>query len=187
MNRRSLLAAAAVLAPIGIFAVTGCATTGGGTTSPSFGTIQGYVAAAAATFDKLVPVVAALSPASAAQLQAIQKEADAAAAAFAGLTAPTSASGTAQQVLNLISDGLTVVSAVPGLPPQYAAAIAAAQVLLVAVGTFFTISPQPAASLALGHAEASRALWANAQARYRADPEGAPRAAQAQLRAFLGS
>lgn len=158
MNRRTLFAAGAAT-----LALAACATTGGG--APSFATIQAYVADAAATFDKLVPLIGEIAPATIAELQKIQTSADAAAAAFGKLTAPTAA-GVAQQVLTYIGDGLAIVEAVPGLPAPYLAAIAAAQVLLVAISGYFNLGPS---------ASPARVTPAEAAA------------ADAQLHAFLAS
>jgi hypothetical protein len=180
-SRRTLLM---VGASIGIAAaLAGCATSSsvGGV---SFGTIKAYAADAAATLDRLVPLVAMLDPSASAELTKLQASVDTAAAAFAGLTDPGGAGGQAQEILTLISDGFTIVASIPGLPPEYAAAIAAGQLLLVGLANFFNIAPAPAAALALAHADLGASRWAAAKAQY--TPEAAA-AADQKVRAFLAS
>jgi hypothetical protein len=177
-SRRALLLGALGLGAA--LSLAACATTSGGSTGLT--QIQGYVADAAATFDRLVPLVTALDPTAGAQLKTLQADADAAAAAFAGLSSPASAASSGQQVLTLISDGFTIIEAIPGLPPAYGAAIGAAQLLLVALGSFINAAPVPTASLALGHADLATARWSAAKAAY--SPAAAV-AADAKVKAFL--
>jgi hypothetical protein len=186
-NRRALLVGASLAATLGLMAAAGCATTSGG--GVSFATVQAYVADVDATLDKLVPLVASLDPSLGAQLQKLQADADAAANAFGGLTSPASGATTAQQVLTAISDAFTLISAVPGLPPEYAAAIAAAQLLLVVLGNFFSVAPAPTTEVARAHAGVAAGLWGSALATYQAAQDKAALAAeaQAQVKAWLAA
>lgn len=143
-QRRALLVGASLATAM---AIAGCATTGGGANGPSFATVQTYVAEADAVLDKLIPVVAILAPATAAQLHKLQTDADTAAAAFAALTSPAGAATPGQALLTAIGDAFSVIEAIPGLPPDDAEAIGAAQLLLVALGTFIN-APAKVSALA---------------------------------------
>lgn len=182
-TRRTLLAAAGAVPFAMSLGLAGC-------TSPvSFQAVQGYVADADALLDRLVPLVSALDPAVATQLAGIQKEADAAAAAFAALTAPTGAKATAQLVLTLIGDTFTVIKSIPAIPPEIVAAIGAAQILLVTLASFFGITTGARTAVALAHPNAATRLWSAALTKYQAAPDKAKLAASAdaQVRAFVAA
>jgi hypothetical protein len=183
LNRRGLLFAAGAGALM-VAALAGCASTAGGG-GITFATIQGYVSDADAALDKLVPLVTTLDPSAGAALASIQAEADGVAATFGGLSSSTGAGSAAQQIVTLIGDGLTIAAAIPGLPPTDAAAIDAAELLLVAISSFFGVSATPTAAAALGHPDVAARLLATARAAYTGPPDAM--AADGRLRAWLAS
>jgi hypothetical protein len=181
MNTRRTLLLGAVSVPL-VLSLGAC------TVGVSFQTVQTYVADADAVLDRLVPLVSVLDPGAAAELAKVQADADAAAKAFAALTGPTNGATTAQAVLTLISDGFTLIESVPGIPPDYVAAIAAAQLLLVTLGSFFSISPSVAeTAIARAHPAEATGLWTAALAQYKSAPDKAKLAdaADTQVRAWL--
>lgn len=182
-TRRTLLMGGLAVVPL-IMGLSACST------GVSFQTVQAYVVDADAVLDRLAPLVSALDPKAAAQLSSIQAEADAAAQAFASLTSAPSGSSTAQAVLTAISDAFTLIEAIPGIPPDYVAAIAAAQLLLVAVGAFFNISTTTApTAVALAHPAESARLWNTALTQYQAASNKAQLSTDAdnQVRAWLAT
>jgi hypothetical protein len=181
-TRRSLMAGVSATAALGLAACN---------SGQTFATVQTYVADADATLDKLVPLVEVFDPAETSELNQIQAQADAAAKAFAALTSPAGAATDAQLVLTAISDGFTVIAAIPGVPAQYVAAIDAAQLLLVVIGEFFNVSPAAVASsqIARAHAPTAQSLWSNAAKVYASasDKKQVAADADAQLRLWLAS
>ena len=179
-NRRALLLGAIAIAPVGV-GLSAC------TVAVSFQTVQAYVADADAVLDRLVPLVSVLDPGAAAQLAQVQADADAAAKAFAALTGPANGATTAQTVLTLISDGFTLIESVPGIPPDYVAAIAAAQLLLVTLASFFSITTGTPTAMMRAHPAEATTLWTTALAQYQAAPDKAKlaEAADTQIRAWL--
>jgi hypothetical protein len=187
-SRRALFAGAAVLVP-GTFLLGSSFLLSGCTSAVTFAQVQGYVATAVAAFDKLGPLVEGFDPAIAPQMNKIIADVNAAGAAFAALTAPTGGAGTAQMIISLIEDGLTLAMSIPGIPPQYQAIMAGIEVLLVAVGSFFGLHASPPSVVALAHPGARESLRAAALATYNASADKAQVAndAQAHLREWLAS
>lgn len=183
LNRRGLMVAAASTLAMSS-ALAAC-----GPTTVSFATVQAYVADVDATLDRLVPLVGAVDPAVLPQLEALQREADAAAASFAALTSPASGATVAQDVLTYVSDAFSIAEAIPGIPPAYVDAISAAQLLMVFLGDFFGgVTPAPAAMDRLFAAGGpARDTWRSALSQYQASSDRPQLAAQydARLRAFL--
>lgn len=130
-SRRSLLAGAIALLPLA--SLGGCAV--------SFATIKRYVATIGAFVDKVGPVVARLAPSETAVIAKITAQVDAACAAFAQLNAPPSGSSIAETILTGVNDLITVVEALPVLPPAVAAILPEVQLLIVTVAAFFNLTP----------------------------------------------
>lgn len=169
-TRRGLLVGAAMGAAA--LALAGCATTGG-TVATTLATVQGYAATAYATLVSLAAI-----PALSAELTPLLADAKAAESAVASLTAPSAGDSDAQTLVSLVEQGLTIAAGVAGLSPDVTAAIAAAEVLIPVISSFFGVTPTPAAGAALGRARL-KAMVAAANL--------SPAQANAQLVAWLAT
>jgi len=181
-SRRSLLMGAVALIPVGL-ALNACTTP-----SVTFSQVQGYVATAVAALDKLGPIVEALDPSIAPQMNKIIADADAAAAAFAELSSPTGGAAIAQDVLVAIEDGLTLAESIPGIPPTDTAIMAGVELLLVTIGGFFGLSSSVAdTAVTRAYPGATQSLRVAALNQYNAasNKQTAADTAQSQIRAWL--